>query len=169
MTKAVARDLERGRTARRRGDLREAARLVGQAFARAQRAGDEPGMARALLDVGLVALDVGDVDAAADAVSRALALARAAGDGELVAGLVGAAARVALASGDAATAVRLHAGAACLADGEALAAARAHVGGGVVEGARAQLGDAGVAAEEAAGAALDREAVLALAAARCAR
>lgn len=170
MRSGAERALEQGRAARRRGDLREAARLVGKAFARAQRRDDRRGMADALVDVGLIALDGGDVDAAAEAVGRALVLGQ--DDGPVLAVAVAAAGRVALAAGDAETALRLHAGAERFATGEVLDRARTRVGPVDAE-ARARLGacaeEAGGWRADPGGAPLSADQVLALAVARCAR
>ena len=160
MTRAAERALAAGREARRRGDLNEAARLVGSAFARFQRAGDQTGMARALIDVAAVALDGRDDDTAARALAQALGLVDPDDDPTTAALIVATVARLAVDAGDPATAVRLQAGAAALEGGGAM------VDGPLIERAREALGPETVDELWAAGSASAPAEVVALARAR---
>lgn len=140
--------------------MRGRAAELNAAFEAAQRTDDRTGMARALLDLGVLAIDGGDVEAGTTSVGRGLELLGEVGTGDdRRRGLV-AAARVAIAEDDPWTAARLL-GAAAVDAGGADEAAR------LATSTRDALGVAAYEEERAVGAGLAPVAALALALARC--
>jgi hypothetical protein len=101
------RALDASVAARELGDVRAAAGHAGSAFAGFQGAGDRAGMARALVEVGLVALAGGDAEAAGRSIAEGLALAREVDDGATLGAGCRAAGALAEAVGDPETAARL--------------------------------------------------------------